>query len=285
MTADDDPGFAPAKINLTLHLAGRRADGYHLLTSLVVFAGVGDSVRFAPADTLTLAIDGPFGGGLDSKDNLILRAATALATHHARPPGADFTLTKELPVASGIGGGSSDAAAALRLLADAWDVDIPDDLAVRLGADVPVCLRAPAPQLMSGIGEILTPVPTVPDCWLVLVNPGVGVATGPVFARVRDRNPPPGPPLTDRDLTDFDSFVSWLTAQRNDLQAPAQEICPEISQVLAALSPAPVARMSGSGATCFGLMPDRQSATQLADTIRQTTGWWVAAAPVLGSKV
>lgn len=274
-------GFAPAKVNLTLHLEGRRADGYHLLRSLVVFAGVGDTVSVSAGEGLSLEIAGPFASGLTPADNLVLRAAAALAARHDITANAALRLEKALPVASGIGGGSSDAAAALRVLSGHWDVKVPAGLALDLGADVPVCLAAPAPRMMSGIGEVLGPAPALPECWLVLVNPGVEVPTGAVFAGVADRHPPPGPPLPAGGIARFDALRDWLAVQRNDLQAPALAVCPAIGTVLAALLDAPLARMSGSGATCFALLPDRASAQALGESVRRQSDWWVAAAPVL----
>lgn len=281
MTAVDDRGFAPAKINLTLHLEGQRPDGYHLLRSLVVFVGVGDRVRLDADNPGSLRIDGPFAAGLRSDDNLITRAASALAKHHNKTLDCGFHLVKRLPVASGIGGGSSDAAAALRLAARRWGVDVPQDLALSLGADVPVCLQAPSPCLMSGIGDVLQSVSKLPDCWLVLVNPGVEVPTSTVFAGVRDRNPPPGAELPVAGFGSFDRFREWLSAQRNDLQAPAEAICPEIGAVLDRLAGAPLSRMSGSGATCFGLFPDQATAVEMANAVAKDTDWWVSVAPVL----
>ncbi len=298
MTAADDPGFAPAKINLTLHLTGRRPDGYHLLGSLVAFAGVGDNVRCAPATgdpatAITLTVTGPHASGLNTDDNLVLRAARALARRHGVTSGAALSLEKHLPVASGIGGGSSDAAAALRLLACKWQVGVPPDLAISLGADVPACMAAPAPQLMSGIGEILAPSPPLPDCWTVLVNPGTGVETASVFAKVGGNvgsklaatasasDQATGTAFPGGPFATFADFCGWLHQQRNDLQSAAQEICPPVSEILQALSPAPFARMSGSGATCFALLPDRSTAQDLAQRLARRADWWVAAAPIL----
>lgn len=281
MTAADPAGFAPAKVNLSLQLAGRRADGYHRLISLVVFADVGDHVSCTPRHGLSLAIDGPFGDDLDTQDNLITRAARSLAKHHGIDPDVALRLTKNLPVASGIGGGSSDAAAALRLLSRLWDVGIPDALALELGADVPVCLRAPDPHLMSGIGDVLSPAPPLPQCWIVLANPGVEVPTAQVFAAVKDRNPPPAPAIPAQGFNDFADFCEWLGTQRNDLQAPAATICPPVDYTLTCMSQAPFARMSGSGATCFALWPDEASAQEMAAMVRRNREYWAAAAPVL----
>lgn len=279
---DAGAGFAPAKINLFLHLRGRRADGYHLLDSLAVFPALGDRLSAAPAAALTLTLEGPFGAALAAEpDNLVLRAARALAGAHGRAPGAALRLDKRLPVAAGIGGGSADAAAALRLLSRLWGGVVPAGLAAGLGADVPVCLSAPQPRLMAGIGERLTPPPPLPGFWLVLANPGQALATSAVFAAVARRDAPPGPPLPDRGLDAFAALTGWLAAQRNDLQAAAATLCPAIAEVLEALSDAPLARMSGSGATCFALHEDRAGAeAQAARLGRARPGWWVAAAPV-----
>jgi 4-diphosphocytidyl-2-C-methyl-D-erythritol kinase len=277
-----DAGFAPAKVNLFLHLRGRRADGYHLLDSLAVFPDLGDRLTATPAAALSLAVEGPFGAALaDGPGNLVLRAARALAAAHGRPPGAALGLEKNLPVASGIGGGSADAAAALRLLSRLWGVDVPDGIAPGLGADVPVCLTAPQPRLMAEIGARLAPPPPLPGFWMVLANPGHPVATGAVFAAAGRRDNPPGPDMPDRGLAGFAALTGWLTAQRNDLQPAATALCPAIAEVLDALSDAALARMSGSGATCFALHEDRAGAeAQAARLSRARPGWWVAAAPV-----
>jgi 4-diphosphocytidyl-2-C-methyl-D-erythritol kinase len=272
--------LAPAKVNLYLHLRGRRPDAYHLLDSLVVFPAVGDLLAAEPADTLSLSVSGPFADGLSAGgDNLVLRAAAALARHHGIAAGAALRLSKTLPIASGIGGGSSDAAAALRLLARLWGVAVPDGLALSLGADVPVCCAAPRPMRMQGIGELLSPASRLPPFWLVLVNPRRAVSTGAVFAGVRDRAPPPAPPAPEGGFARFGALADWLARQRNDLQASAVVLCPAIGEVLAALSDAPVARMSGSGATCFAMVETEGEALALADRLRPR-GWWVAAAPV-----
>jgi 4-diphosphocytidyl-2-C-methyl-D-erythritol kinase len=276
--------FAPAKVNLYLHLHGRRADGYHVLDSLVVFPAVGDwvSVTQQSGPGLSLKVCGPFGGALSTEpENLILRAARGLAETHALMPNTAIRLEKNLPIASGIGGGSSDAAATLRLLSGLWDVAIPDGLAQSLGADVPVCLSAPQPRLMAGIGEQLNPPPAMPGFWITLINPGVAVATGAVFAALDQREYPPGPSVPPAGLSDFPALVDWLSRQRNDLQAAAVSICPAIAEVLAALDDAPVTRMSGSGATCFALHANEASATAQSRRLRRACpDWWITAAPV-----
>jgi 4-diphosphocytidyl-2-C-methyl-D-erythritol kinase len=264
--------LAPAKINLTLHVTGQRADGYHLLDSLVAFAGMGDRLRVAPAASLSLRVTGPRGAGLpEGPENLVWRAA-ALAGGQAA-----ITLEKHLPAASGIGGGSSDAAACLRALAALDGRALPADLRT-LGADLPVCLLARAAR-MRGIGEEVAPVEGLPALEAVLVNPGLPVATPAVFARLARRDNPAMPATLPR-WRDAAECARWLTAQRNDLEPPAQALCPEIATALAALRESAgcaLARMSGSGATCFGLYPSRAAAEAAAARIAaQHPGWWVA---------
>lgn len=284
MAAEAAPAhrIAPAKVNLTLHLRGRRADGFHLLDSLVVFPSLGDSLAVEPARGISLGVSGAHGDAISTgPDNLVLCAAKALARHHGLAAGAALHLVKTLPVAAGIGGGSSDAAAALHLLSRLWGVTVPDGLALSLGADVPVCCLAPRPSRMQGIGERLEPAPAMPGFWLVLVNPRVAVSTGAVFAGVADRSPPPGPPAPQDGFGNVAALVDWLRVQRNDLQAPAIALCPAVAQVLEALADAPLARMSGSGATCFALVEDEAGAEHLADRVRREhPDWWIAAAPV-----
>lgn len=266
---------AGAKVNLCLHVTGRRADGYHLLDSLVTFAEVGDEIAAVPADSLTLAIGGRFAEGLEAcRDNLVLRAAGVFGG----AKGAALTLTKSLPVASGIGGGSADAAATLRALARLWDVALPDPKAVlALGADVPVCL-AGVPARMSGIGEVLEPV-ALPDFAMVLVNPGVAVPTGTVFSGLarRDNAPMPGVPA----FAGPEALFAWLRDQRNDLEASATQVAPVIGTVIAALAAQPgcaLARMSGSGATVFGLFGAMVEAEAAAARLSAAEpGWWVVA--------
>ncbi|MCE8515336.1 4-(cytidine 5'-diphospho)-2-C-methyl-D-erythritol kinase [Ruegeria pomeroyi] len=270
--------FAPAKINLTLHVTGQRDDGYHLLDSLVVFADVGDTVRVTSADRLSLDIDGPEAGGLDAEpDNLVLRAARLLAPDR----GAAITLTKRLPIASGIGGGSADAAAGLRALAQLWDMSLPEpEQALSLGADVPVCLSV-MPRRMRGIGEQLDHVPPLPAMDILLVNPRVAVSTPTIFRTLAEKNNPP----MERDLPrwrDLPDFAGWLANQRNDLALPAIAQQPVITEVIDALSEAGAlfAGMSGSGATCFGLFsPDHPPAEPVLR--RRHPDWWCARGRVL----
>jgi len=265
---------ARAKVNLFLHVTGRRADFYHLLDSLAVFADVQDHIEAQPADTLSLTIDGPFGQALTAEpDNLVLRAARALAEAAGVKPAAALRLTKNLPVASGIGGGSADAAATLRALSTLWNVPIPAALPASLGADVPVCMASRACR-MQGIGDILAPAPQLPVCGLVLVNPGVSVSTPSVFrARTGGFTPPADLPPAWPDAAAMTADLARLT---NDLEVPAAVLCPAISDVLAALRAQPaclLARMSGSGATCFGLTETPAQAAQAARALARP-GWW-----------
>ena len=272
--------FAPAKINLTLHVTGQRADGYHLLDSLVVFADVGDRIVARAADDLSLTIDGPMAAGLAADaSNLVLRAARLLGDG-----GAAIKLTKHLPLSSGMGGGSSDAAATLRALSQLWRRPLPVASATAaLGADVPVCLEARS-RRMSGIGHVLAEVPALPPVWLVLVNPGVAVATPAVFGALQNRAQPPMPAALPQ-FSAASHLAEFLGSMRNDLEQPAQQIEPRIGLALAALAANEdclLARMSGSGATCFGLFSEPLAAKAAARTIsRSHPGWWVKDAALL----
>lgn len=273
---------APAKINLTLHVTGQREDGYHLLDSLVVFTQMGDVITVSPADDLTLTIDGKFGSALSATaDNLVLRAARSFDS----PKGAAITLTKNLPVASGIGGGSADAAATLRALSRLWGVAMPDLAAqLALGADVPVCLSSTLTR-MRGIGEEITRLGPAPDLPMLLVNPNVAVSTPAVFKGLASKvNPAMEDPMPAAGETR--QWLSWLVAQRNDLERPATDIAPEISQTLTALAQSDgcaLARMSGSGATCFAIFEDKAGCSQACATLKQAhPDWWIVqTAPVI----
>ncbi|MDA8049196.1 MAG: 4-(cytidine 5'-diphospho)-2-C-methyl-D-erythritol kinase [Rhodospirillales bacterium] len=269
---------APAKVNLFLLVTGRRADGYHTLDSLVVFADIADRLSATKAQDLTLSIDGSFFADLPTgAENLVLRAARALAAAAGIGAGAAFRLTKVLPHAAGIGGGSADAAAALRLLSRLWglpreSVDLLP-LAAGLGADVPVCLFS-RPARLDGIGEMLRPAPALPRFGLCLVNPGLALPTKAVFAA--RRGPFSEPAYLPSGWPDAPSLAADLARLRNDLEAPAMTLCPPIATVLDALAAAPgclLARMSGSGATCFGLFPDAVIAREAAGKIARP-GWW-----------
>jgi 4-diphosphocytidyl-2-C-methyl-D-erythritol kinase len=282
------PEAAPAKVNLFLHVVGRRADGYHLLDSLAVFPAAGDVLRATAADDLTLGVEGPFAAGLAAEaDNLVLRAGRALAALAGVAPRARLVLVKNLPVASGIGGGSADAAAALRLLGRLWGVAVPEAdlvaLALRLGADVPVCLAAPRPARMGGVGEVLADAPALPPFGMVLVNPGVAVSTPAVF---RARTGPFSAPAALPDLwPDAAALARSLAALANDLEPPAVALQPVIGDTLAALRATPgclLARMSGSGATCFGLFTDTAAAATAAEGLRRPE-WWIWGGPGNGA--
>jgi 4-diphosphocytidyl-2-C-methyl-D-erythritol kinase len=268
-------GFAPAKVNLFLHVTGKRADGYHLLDSLAVFPAVGDTIRLAPDDRLSLSISGRFGATLSAEpDNLVLRAARKLASEAGITAAGRLHLEKNLPVASGIGGGSADAAAALLLLARHWNISDPlQEIALALGADVPVCL-ASRPVRMAGIGEILSPAPKLPEFGMVLVNPSIPVATAAVFrARSQAFSAPASLPESWPNAA---AMAAGLAEQKNDLEAPAIALAPGIAAVLAELRALPgalLARMSGSGATCFGIFATPQAAAKAAASINQP-GWW-----------
>lgn len=281
--------FAAAKVNLDLAVLGRRADGYHLLESLVAFADVGDRLTLEPGRDLGLAIVGPRAGALAGEaadGNLVIRAARALAERVSGLVSGHFVLEKHLPVASGIGGGSADAAAALRLLARANGLSLDDPRLVAAaratGADVPVCLGGRV-CVMAGVGEVLSAAIDLPPIPAVLANPGIPVETRAVFAalglapgamrgegRGSDALPrAPGP------------LAEHLARRGNDLEAPAIALAPVIAQAQSALARAPgcrLARMSGSGATCFGLFASREDARAAADALAAAhPAWWVAA--------
>lgn len=279
MTTGAETALARAKVNLSLHVTGQRADGYHLLDSLVVFADLGDVITCDPAKALTLALTGPESHGLTAaEDNLALRAARAFDA----PFGAAITLDKRLPVASGIGGGSADAAATLVALSRLWGLGLPSaDKVLALGADVPVCLAGHAAR-MQGVGERVSPLPhALPPAHLVLVNPRVQVSTPVVFRGLARKDNAPMPADLPR-MTSVAELAAFLAMQRNDLEAPALVAEPVIGLAKAALGAQAgchLARMSGSGATCFGLFSDAQSANAAAAAIRAAhPTWWVEAA-------
>jgi 4-diphosphocytidyl-2-C-methyl-D-erythritol kinase len=287
---------APAKINLALHVTGRRDDGYHLLESLAVFTRLGDRIEARPAPADGLALVGPFAAGLETDaGNLVVRAREALRQAYASDADApssgqprnavreavSLRLSKHLPVAAGVGGGSSDAAATLKLLNRLWRLGLaPRRLAEvggTLGADVPMCLAA-RPLVARGIGEAIEPVADFPPLALVLVNPGQAVATPAVFSGLAAKRNPPLPPLPR--APGFSALAGWLAATRNDLEGPATTLAPAIADALAALraSGAAFARMSGSGATCFGLFGTVAAAQAAATRIAQAEPSWFAAA-------
>lgn len=272
--------LAPAKINLFLHVGEKRADGYHALQSLVVFTRLGDEIALSPDRELKLVVRGPFAEDLPVRDdNLVLRAARALAAHAGVTRGAYLSLKKNLPVSSGIGGGSADAAAALRGLCTLWNLKVPQDdlrrIAEDIGSDVPVCVAC-KPQWMEGRGEKLAALDGIPMVPMVLVNPRVAVPTGKVFGALAQRRgvalprPPAMPSVGD--------LIAFLKDTTNDLEPPARAIAPVIGDVLDALKAQPgvlLSRMSGSGATCFAMFSEFEAAAAAATALRSRP-WWVA---------
>lgn len=287
--------FAPAKVNLTLHVTGQRADGYHLLDSLVAFAGIGDRLTLAEADVPSFTVTGPFAGAVPlGDDNLVLRAARLVP--HPRP--LAITLEKRLPPASGIGGGSADAAAAYRgmLALSLAQGGAPDDLAsdevlrshgkklLALGADVPMCLIS-RPLRATGVGEAIELLDGIPSLPAVLVNPKRALPTPEVFAALERRDNPPMPERIPA-FSDAAGLADWLAGQRNDLQDAAERIVPQIAEVTRALSTcegALLARMSGSGATCFGIFRDKEAAMAAAEALgAEHPDWWIKSAIIGG---
>jgi 4-diphosphocytidyl-2-C-methyl-D-erythritol kinase len=284
--------LAPAKVNLTLRILGRRADGYHELESLVVFAGSGDRLTFDAGPSLDLTVSGPTAGQSGAvADNLVLRAASALADKVPGLTVGRFALTKELPAGAGLGGGSADAAAALRLLAEANGLSLDDPRLVAVaratGADVPVCLD-PRPRVMRGIGDILSAPLALPELGIIIVHPGIAMPTPPVFkalgltpgerCKAREASaPPPDEPK---------ALLAWLAGERNDLEPPAVSIAPAIKDVIQAIGALPgcqLARMSGSGSACFGLFDTEGAAAAVARGLAEMhPGWWVRASRIGG---
>jgi 4-diphosphocytidyl-2-C-methyl-D-erythritol kinase len=276
--------FAPAKINLYLHVTGRREDGYHLLDSLVGFAAIGDRLTVASAASFEFTLTGPFAPALANTDpntNLVVRAARALATATGRDLPCRIILEKNLPLASGIGGGSSDAAAVLLALALLWDLPstaLPlAEIARSLGQDVAACLYRRS-CYFRGVGDVVEPAPELPSCGIVLINPMVQVPTPAVFKARSGKFSAPAPLVPTKDL---EQLASQLRQRRNDLYEPAVQLAPEIGDCLSAVAAAPdcvLARMSGSGATCFGLFASLAHAEAARQAIAaRHPGWWTAA--------
>lgn len=273
--------LAPAKINLTLRVRGRRADGYHLLESLVAFAGLADELTLSPGASLMLDTAGPFAGASGAAEhNLVFKAASAFARAFKVPPAGIFRLIKNIPVAAGLGGGSSDAAATLRLMARVHDIAPSDPRLMRvagvLGADVPVCLN-PRAKVMRGIGDELSPPLNLPQLAAVLVNPGVPLPTRDVFAAFQ--MPAADPGAMSEVPRERSALITWLAAHANDL-TPAAIVCaPVIADVLASLAALPgtrLARMSGSGSTCFALFDTHAEAeTAVRSLLARHSDWWI----------
>ena len=276
---------APAKVNLYLHVTGRRDDGYHLLDSLVVFTALSDQLDLKLAEGVRLTVEGAFAdnaGPLD--DNLVVRAARMLADVAKIDKGVTVGLVKNIPAAAGLGGGSADAAAALRGLMRLWDippdaVDLPA-LALELGADIPVCLTGRS-SFFGGVGELIETAPALPDAGLLLINPGVALATPSVFAGRRGGFSPSG--RFSESPANAAALADLLGERDNDLAGAATALAPVIADVLAALESAPgchLARMTGSGATCFGLFDNEAVAENAAAALRRD-GWWVQATHIV----
>jgi 4-diphosphocytidyl-2-C-methyl-D-erythritol kinase len=276
---------APAKLNLYLHVTGRRAGGYHLLDSLVAFSDIGDRLSVAPAPRLSLDITGPFARDLaqdEPQKNLVWRAVEALAARLGRASDVALTLEKNLPVASGIGGGSSDAAAALKALAAHWQAPLDESalstIAAGLGADVPVCVAARA-SFFGGIGDEIVAAPPLPPAPLLLVNPGIALPTASVFRARQGAFSPPA--RFTAAPASVGELASLIKERRNDLAAAAIGIVPAVGEVLARLAAQPgalIARMSGSGATCFALFETTAAAEAAAASLAaEQPRWWVAA--------
>ncbi|MCZ7932017.1 4-(cytidine 5'-diphospho)-2-C-methyl-D-erythritol kinase [Agrobacterium leguminum] len=275
---------APAKINLALHVTGQRADGYHLLETLVTFTEAGDTIRIRDGDADSFSISGPFGDLLragDGGDNLVTRARDllrdALASTGQPVPPVAIHLEKNLPVASGIGGGSADTAATLRGLLRHWRAGIAPDalasMALTLGADVPMCLESRS-LIARGIGEDIEPLTDLPELVMVLANPLKAVSTPEIFRRLQNKTNPPLPASATIGWMDF------LAQSRNDLQPPAQALLPEIGEIIGLLSQegAALVRMSGSGATCFGIFHSLEAARKAETSLRKKRpGWYFQA--------
>ena len=272
--------LAPAKINLTLHVTGRRDDGYHLLDSLVMFADKGDKISVEAADEMSLQVEGRMSEGVPvDESNLMVRAARLMDVPVA------MRVKKNLPNAAGLGGGSSDAAAVLKAISRMTGQPIPES-AITLGADVPVCLMGRAAR-MSGIGDKLESVSGMPMLNAVLVNPGRPVPTKLVFERLTCNENPPMPEELPTGLSAAE-LTQWLGSMRNDLEAPAMKAEPVIAQVFETLSKTPgclLTRMSGSGGTCLGISKDRETANSAAGRLKeQNPAWWVSAVRLNSSK-
>ncbi|MEJ8475510.1 4-(cytidine 5'-diphospho)-2-C-methyl-D-erythritol kinase [Roseibium algae] len=276
--------FARAKVNLALHITGQRDDGYHMLDSLVVFPRIGDHLSATPSDKLSLEVTGPFSTDLEpqSNNNLVLKAIRRLSqAKNCAPPDINLSLEKNLPVASGIGGGSADAAAALRLLMRQPGFTLASEdihaIALELGADVPVCLKQVAVR-MQGIGELLSPLPSLPDFGMVIANPRVAVSTPAIFKGLQARNNPSLPDLPE-SFASLDQLIVYLRETRNDMQVTAEALCPAITDVLSEMDQHPetlLNRMSGSGATCFALCRCGDEKNLAARIQKSHPDWWVA---------
>jgi 4-diphosphocytidyl-2-C-methyl-D-erythritol kinase len=272
---------AHAKVNLALHVVGQRANGYHELQSLVCLTEFGDQIQLSPEIDFTFKVTGPYSLGIPLDDsNLVVQAAKFMAQKHSRSLDCKIVLEKNLPIASGIGGGSSDAAAVVKALSQYWSVPVPnEDELMAMGADIPVCMTTGL-TLMEGAGEKIMHLSDAPNWGLLLINPNVGVSTPAVFNALSNKNNPPMHNVIEKCVD-----VAWLWHQRNDLELPSMAIVPEVSAVIDVLSSTPhcqVARMSGSGATCFGIFTSIAEASTAAESIQYAhPNWWVVATKLI----
>ncbi|WP_181699210.1 4-(cytidine 5'-diphospho)-2-C-methyl-D-erythritol kinase [Chthonobacter albigriseus] len=283
-----EPELARAKVNLALHVTGRREDGYHLLDTLVVFPAIGDVLSVSAADELALVVDGP--GAADLADtaheaNLVMRAARGMAEIAGpRAFGVTIRLEKHLPVAAGLGGGSADAAATIRMLARLWDIDVADPrveaLALTLGADVPMCLHS-RPLRARGIGEAVEPVEIAGDLGILIVNPRVPVPTPSVFRALARRD---NPAMREPVGSGRSDLIAHLRDSRNDLEPAAIAVEPLVARLLQdlhGLEGRLLARMSGSGATCFALFEHAEAARDAGRRLAaERPDWWIRSAPL-----
>ena len=281
---------APAKLNLYLHITSKRADGYHELDSLVAFVDVNDRLSFAESDGFDITFTGPFSSGIDDvAATSVHKAAQWLSEHCGVPARGVVQVEKNLPVAAGLGGGSADCAAALKGFAELWNVRVDwqahaTDIAFALGADVPVCLNA-RPAHMGGIGEQISGAPTLPPAWVVLANARVPVSTAQVYGQLDGRYLPSRRLAVDEHIETAAALADLLHSRDNSLAAPALEVAPVVGDVLIGLEATPdclLARVSGSGGTCFGLYTDQAAAdTASAQLSEHQPDWWVAAGALL----
>lgn len=278
--------FAPAKINLSLHVTGQRADGYHLIDSLVGFAGVGDSVSVTPDVVSGLTVSGPYSDGIPTDRTNLVRLAADLVWSD-KP--VHVHLEKNLPVASGIGGGSADAAACVRALECLSGRAIDPGKSAQLlkaGADIPMCIKS-VPARVGGIGDEIVPLPSLPKYPIVLVNPGIQVSTASIFEALTEREYSEMQDVP-ADVSDVSGTLRWLKDQRNDLQDVAVSLVPEIGLVLRRISDNPacqLSRMSGSGATCFGVFDSPSAADDAAVAMaEQFPDWWIVSTRLDGQE-
>ena len=272
---------AHAKVNLTLHVVGQRANGYHEMQSLVCLTEFGDQIHLTPAVNFSFQVIGPYAAGIPvDESNLVVQATKFMAKKHSKTLDCQIILEKNLPMASGIGGGSSDAAAVMRALSQYWSVPLPNaDELMALGADIPVCLTTGL-TLMEGAGEDVTQLSAAPNWGLVLVNPNVGVSTPAVFKALNSKHNPPMQNVAENCVD-----ITWLGDQRNDLEPPAIAMVPEVVAVVDAISATlhcQMARMSGSGATCFGLFANTEHANAAAERLQGAhPNWWVVSTKIV----